>query len=260
MLPEAFTGTYGVEHFARNSEILETDGSGSALLATLAAQHHMHVVGGVIECCPSSDLLFNSTVAYDASGSLVAKYRKIHLSKVRVGVDDTSEASVLQEGNSTASFKIPVEIVANGEIEPQGAAFTVGLACCFDLRFPDLAGAYARWGKEPCDVLLYPSAFLASTGEKHWELMLRARALDGQFYTVGSNHALDKTAPDRGESVMWGHSTIADPWGAVVAATGGGEDELAIADLELSMLEDVQSKINLDAARRPETYGNVQVQ
>jgi predicted amidohydrolase len=259
VLPEAFTGTYGVEHFARNSEILESDGSGSALLATIASQHRMHVVGGVIERCLSSDVLFNSTVAYDTSGSLVAKYRKIHLSKVRVGADDTSEASVLQEGNSTASFKIPVDVITNGD-GPRGATFAVGLACCFDLRFPELAGAYARWGNEPCDVLLYPSAFLASTGEKHWELMLRTRALDGQFYTVGSNHALDVTASDRGESVMWGHSIIADPWGAVVAATGGAEDELAIADLERNMLKDVQSKIDLGAARRPEAYKNVRPQ
>ena len=113
MLPEAFTGTYGVEHFARNSGVLGADGSGSALLATIASQHRMHVVGGVIERCPSSNVLFNSTVAYDTTGSLVAKYRKIHLSKVRVGADDTSEASVLQEGNSTASFKIHVDGIAN---------------------------------------------------------------------------------------------------------------------------------------------------
>jgi predicted amidohydrolase len=211
VLPEAFTGTYGVEHFARNSEILESDGSGSALLATIASQHRMHVVGGVIERCLSSDVLFNSTVAYDTSGSLVAKYRKIHLSKVRVGADDTSEASVLQEGNSTASFKIPVDVITNGD-GPRGATFAVGLACCFDLRFPELAGAYARWGNEPCDVLLYPSAFLASTGEKHWELMLRTRALDGQFYTVGSNHALDVTASDRGEPLLLRLAGLRTSW------------------------------------------------
>jgi predicted amidohydrolase len=160
VLPEAFTGTYGVEHFAANSELLGADGSGSATLAEIASQHALATVGGVIERCPESDLLYNSTVAYDPSGSLVAKYRKIHLSKVRVGVDDTSEATVLREGNSTASF----DVVGSEE----GASFCVGLACCFDLRFPELAGAYARWGKQPCDVLLYPSAFLGSTGEKHW--------------------------------------------------------------------------------------------
>ena len=258
MLPEAFTGTYGVEYFAQSSEVLGSAGSGSALLAEMASRHTMHVVGGVIERCPESDMLFNSTVAYDPSGTLVAKYQKIHLSKVRVGVDDTSEASVLQEGNCTASFKVRAKTNDSSETEPQSTSFSVGLACCFDLRFPELAGAYARWGKEPCDVLLYPSAFLASTGEKHWELMLRTRALDGQFYTVGSNHALDATAADRpGESVMWGHSTIADPWGGVISVTGGEQDELAIADVDRSMLDDVRSKIDLAAARRPETYSHL---
>lgn len=253
MLPEAFTGTYGVKHFAKNAELLGADGSGSALLAEIACKHRMHVVGGVIERCPSTDLLFNSTLAFDQSGILVAKYRKIHLSKVRVGVDDTSEATVLREGNSTVSFSIETECCVNSKPEA-ASSFTVGLACCFDLRFPELAGAYARWGKEPCDVLLYPSAFLASTGEKHWELMLRTRALDGQFYTVGSNHAIDITAPQRGEAMMWGHSMIASPWGEVVSAAGGEHDELAIADLERSLLKEVRSKIDLEAARRPDAY------
>jgi omega-amidase len=272
VLPESFTGSYGVQHFDSNAEVLGEPGSGSAALAAIARRHQMVAVGGVIERCARSNLLYNTIVAEGPEGTL-ARYRKVHLSKVTVGPDATSEGSVLQPGDRTASFicrgkattNKTAELSSTHESERERSPgqcdtksgpleFCIGLGCCFDLRFADFSAQYAAWGPVPSDVVIYPSAFLASTGSAHWELLLRARALDLQVYTVGANHAHDPTAANRGDTVMWGRSAVVDPWGVVVAETGAESDELAIADVERSRLDAVRASIPLLAQRQPAAY------
>ena len=239
VLPEIFTGTYGVQHFADHREAIGLAG-GSELLRNSAAQNGCFVVGGVVEeSSTSPNTLYNTTVAYNPRGEEVARYRKIHLSKVSVGDDATSEATTFTPGASRSAFTAT---------DGAGNDFQVGLACCFDLRFQEHADKLRR--KEGADVIVYSAAWLNSTGMLgHWELMLRARALDNQVFCVGSNHAHDS----EGETVMYGHSMITSPWGNVVSrAEDPTKDEGVFATVTRMELADVRERINLTEQRRPE--------
>ena len=164
VLPEAFTGLYGVEHFASNAERYCGKESGSALMQRLAHEHGMYVVGGVIEAAGgpgTPGLLHNTVYAFGPDGSMRARYRKLHLSKVQFGADSTSEGSVLTPGSELSSFEV------------DGTGFKVGLLNCFDLRFADASTALSK--RHGCNVLLYPSAWLKSSGDLgHWDCLLRS--------------------------------------------------------------------------------------
>ena len=125
----------------------------------------------------TKERLYNTIACFGPDGSMVAKYRKVHLSRVKAGPDATAEATVLTPGDDAMSFEV--------------GGLKVGMLCCFDLRFKHLSKHYEDAG---CDVLAYPSAFLHSTGQHHWELLLRSRAVDHQVYTRGSNHAMEPGA------------------------------------------------------------------
>lgn len=257
-LPEAFTGTYGVHHFRGNAEHLLSPGSGSALMAEAAAKHGMWVCGGVVEEAElgsgKAGTLFNTICAYGPDGSEVARYRKGHLSQVRVGPDATREVDVFLPGQELVSFDIDAG---------DGEQYRVGLACCFDLRFQEMAQALASPQKpssgtssirsgHACDMLVYSSAWLHSTGALgHWDLMLRARALDNQVWVLGPNHARDES----NETVMHGDSKITSPWGQVLSGCENDEaDGCVVADLRKEDLSDLRDRIPLLSCRQPGLY------
>lgn len=176
------------------------------MMREAAEEHGVYVMGGVIEdaspIVPGSwprttkETLYNTIPAFGPDGALVARYRKVHLSRVKAGPDATAEATVFQPGDHAASFEV------NG--------LKVGMCCCFDLRFKHLSQFYED---DACDVLAYPSAFLHSTGQHHWELLLRSRAVDHQVYSLGSNHSMNPAAAETpGETVMYvGHRHATPP-------------------------------------------------
>lgn len=241
-LPEAFTGLYGTQYFAGSAERWLEAGSGTAAMSALAKEHGVYVCGGVIEACAASDKLYNTIGAFGPAGEELARYRKLHLSCVSVSADTTAEADVLTAGDGLSSF------AADG--------WTVGLACCFDLRFKDLAAALT----DPpplglgAGVVLYPSAWLKSTGELgHWEGLLAARALDGQCYTVGANQTRD----DQQETVFYGRSVFYGPLGQQLAVIGDDtKDGVVLADLCPDELADARRRIPLRRVRgyRPESW------
>jgi predicted amidohydrolase len=199
VLPEAFTGLYGVGNFASNAEIPLGEASGTAVMASAAAKHKIYVCGGVIESCEATSLLHNTVFAFGPDGEEAARYRKLHLSKVHVGADRTSEGSVLTAGDALASFNV-------------NEHFRVGLLNCFDLRFATQSSILAA--QHSCNVLLYPAAWLKSSGEMgHWDTLLRARALDNQCFVVGADVARD----DSQEVVCFGHTCIIDPLAQTMA-------------------------------------------
>lgn len=233
-LPECFAGKYGVQHFAKWQEVLPTsptdadaNSGGAAMLAEAASQHGIILSGGVIEREPAGKRLFNTMPVYGRSGELLARYRKVHLSRV-LGI--TSEADVLTAGSETSHFPVRDNIHA-------------GLACCFDLRFPTWLARYGPHAAETVDVLLAPSAFLDVTGRDHWHLLCRRAALDLQCFVVAPNIAFDS----QDEVPLYGHSIIVDPWGRVLAECGPASDDLAIADLDGAVLDDVRAKLPLGA-------------
>jgi len=244
-LPECFVGSYGVKHFAKWQESVplqapraeEGIDGGAALMANAAQKHGVTVTGGIIEREDSGHALFNSMPVFGPCGSLLANYRKVHLSRV-LGV--TSESDVLTAGDECAFFDLPGD-----------STHRVGMACCFDLRFAAFLGQYGPYPSSPrqverVDILCAPSAFLEATGGAHWDLLVRRAGLDLQSYVVAPNIAFD--AAD--EVPLHGRSLIADPWGQVLAQCSAEGDDLAIADVCQKTIADVRGKIPLEVLAR----------
>ncbi|MCH2211148.1 MAG: hypothetical protein MK110_07585, partial [Fuerstiella sp.] len=221
VLPETFGSAYDLEQFDTDSEpvfappsgsdtpvdpdplVSETSCSRSRFLSQQAKKHAVFVVGGIIERVEdrSGRKLYNTILVYGRDGVLVTKYRKIHLSNVKIrntdnpmDEDDTAEDTVLTPGAELASFQVDIGDDIGGDEQNENTV-NIGLQNCFDLRFPKAAHEYRHSAAHDCHVLLYPSYFLHSTVRLgHWEVLLKARALDNQVFTVGANQRFENTA------------------------------------------------------------------
>jgi nitrilase len=157
------------------------------------------------------DVLYNTSVVFGPDGGELARYRKIHLFDVTTpGGQGYRESSLFGSGTDVVTCRCPAE----------DGGLTLGLTICYDLRFPELFLALRRAG---ADVILVPAAFTAETGRDHWEVLLRARAIETQCWivasaTIGTHH--DAAGRPR---QTFGHSLICDPWGAVRACAGDDE-------------------------------------
>jgi len=171
-------------------------------LGDAAREFGMWIVGGTLPLeSEEEDHVFNSSLAFSPEGECVARYDKIHLFYFDNGVERYDERRVITPGVHPVVFDLPSR---------DGHTWCVGMSVCYDLRFPELYRALARHGAE---LLLVPSAFTRTTGAAHWEVLLRARAIENLSWVVapaqGGTH-------ENGRHT-WGHSMIVDPWGAVLA-------------------------------------------
>ncbi|CAL8462335.1 g1868 [Coccomyxa elongata] len=189
-------------------------------------------LGGFQEVGPDPDHIYNTHVILSSDGTIVASYRKVHLFNVEV-----HNGPVLMESRSTAP--------GNQLVACDSPAGRLGLTVCYDLRFPEV---YQRLAFDHgADVLLVPSAFTKLTGEAHWELLLRARAVETQCYVIAAAQAGKHN--EKRES--YGHSLIIDPWGKVIAqlddplATG-----IAVAEIDLQYAASVREKMPIKEHRR----------
>ncbi|XP_007485022.1 deaminated glutathione amidase isoform X3 [Monodelphis domestica] len=181
--------------------------------------------------------IYNCHVLLDNKGSIVATYRKTHLCDVEL----PGQGSMC-ESNSTA----PGPTLGSPISTPAGK---VGLAICYDLRFPELSLALAQNGAE---ILTYPSAFGSVTGPAHWEVLLRARAIETQCYVV----AAAQWGQHHEKRGSYGHSMVVDPWGVVVARCSEGPG-LCLAHIDLAYLRQVRQHMPVAQHRRPDLYGNL---
>ncbi len=210
-LPEVWTCLGGdrAGKFAQAEELPiagsnEPGGTAYEFLRDMARNGAVHVHGGsLIE--RAGERLFNTTVVFDPTGHEIARYRKIHLFDI-VSPDGTAfrESATYGAGDKVVTFD------ADG--------VRLGCAICYDLRFPELFLALRRAGAE---VIFLPSAFTLQTGKDHWEVLLRARAIETQcWFAAAATHGrhFDKTEP----RLTYGHSMVVDPWGHVVAKASDG--------------------------------------
>jgi nitrilase len=159
--------------------------------------------------------VFNASLVYNPQGQCVARYDKIHLFSFDNGTERYDESRALRAGSTPAHFDLPSR---------DGHTWRVGLSVCYDLRFPELYRHYAQQGAH---LLLVPSAFTHTTGQAHWEVLLRARAIENLAFVVA---AAQGGTHDNGRRT-WGHSLVVDPWGQVLACQPEGE-AVVLADLD----------------------------
>ena len=195
------------QHDTDKVAVREQDGRGPIqdFLAAQARRHGIWLVGGTLPLVAAEQhRVMNSVLVYDPAGARVARYDKIHLFRFTKGAETYDEAQTIAPGSEVATFVFA---------PAGGPRLTVGLSVCYDLRFPELYRAMPR-----PDLILVPAAFTATTGKAHWELLLRARAVENLAYVLapaqGGRH-------ENGRATF-GHSMLVDPWGTVLASRPDG--------------------------------------
>jgi predicted amidohydrolase len=232
LLPEKWNAIGDADALHANAESLD-DGESVAAMAEWARGHGMWLIGGSItERREGRDKLSNTCVVFDPEGEITALYRKIHLFDVEVG------GIVYRESDDEEPGDEPV--VA------QAGDWSVGLSICYDVRFPELYRVLALEGAE---LLSVPAHFTLHTGRDHWEVLLRARAIENTCY-VAAAAQIGETRPGK---PSYGRSLIADPWGLVLALARD-EEGVILADLHRAHLELIRRNLPSLASRRPEAY------
>lgn len=211
-----------------------------ACLSTAARQHGLWVIGGTLPIrSDDADHVYNACCVFAPDGTQAARYDKIHLFCFNNGRERYDEGRVLRGGSEPVAFNAAVDATAS---------IRVGLSICYDLRFPELYRALmATPGQTPCDLLAVPAAFTHTTGQAHWELLLRARAVENQCYVIASAQG---GLHENGRRT-WGHSMVIDPWGEVLSVLPEGEG-VVLAELDLDRLAAVRSQLPALAHRRPD--------
>ncbi len=220
VLPEYFPLITGDE--TAKVRICEQEGAGPLqdFLRDAARRHKLWLIGG---SCPmaadSPDKVKNSTLVFDDDGRRVARYDKVHLFGFRKGEECYDESATIEAGNEVVAFEAPC-----GQ---------VGLSICYDLRFPELFRAMGE-----VDLIVLPAAFTYTTGQAHWEILLRARAIENQCYVLASAQGGRHPSGRR----TWGDSMIIDPWGEVLARLPEGPG-VVVADLDPARIAEVRASL-----------------
>jgi predicted amidohydrolase len=231
VLPEMFNCPYGSGRFreyARKASESETLNA----ISTKAREFGMYVIAGSI---PEEDdgRFYNTCFVYDRSGKLIGRHRKLHLYDVDLkGKIRFMESETLSPGNDIT--------VVDTEF------CRIGIGICYDIRFPEQARLMAL---RDAEVLVYPGVFNTVTGEAHWELLTRMRAVDNQTYVAAVSAARDNSSSYK----SYGNSMVAGPWGNVLCRAGEDE-EVVYADIDPSEIVRVRNELPLLKHRRKDIY------
>src|SRR5918999_1113753 len=233
VLPEKWNGIGPPDFLRANAETLE-DGETVEAMSSWARDHKVTLVGGSIaERREGREKLSNTCVVFDTEGEIIAVYRKIHMFDVEVGGQVYRESESEEPGEETARL-----------CEVEG--WRLGLTVCYDLRFPEL---YSILAVEGAEVIAVPAAFTLFTGKDHWELLVRARAVENQCYVVAPN----QWGTHGDGKASYGRSMIVDPWG-IGLAQAADEDAIIVAELERARMEGIRRALPSLANRQPAAY------
>lgn len=200
------------------------NGKIQSFLSSEAKRNNVYIVGGTIPiACENENKIRAASLVYDPNGKRIARYDKIHLFDAVL-----SETEIYKESDSTESGD---EIVATDT-----SLGKLGLTVCYDIRFPELFRSLVNKGAE---ILTIPSAFTVKTGEAHWELLARSRAVENFCYVIGAcqggTHSSNRQT--------YGHSIIIDPWGTILAKKDDMEPGIIYANIDLEHLKKVRKSI-----------------
>jgi deaminated glutathione amidase len=234
VLPERLDLRGSADDYARGAQTLEQS---SAVAWARGAAKELGVdliPGSIAERREGHDRVANTSVHVGPDGELKAVYRKIHMFDVEVGGVEYRESE-----HSEPAGEIVLSEAANG--------VKLGLTICYDLRFPELYRILALRGAR---IVTVPANFTRVTGQAHWEVLLRARAIEDQVFVI---------APGQGrlpgpEGDSYGNSMIVDPWGEVLARAGGEGDAFVAADLDLDRQDEIRAKLPSLANRVADAY------
>lgn len=186
-------------------------------------------LGGFHEASPEPEKMYNTHVIVDSGGEIVASYRKLHLFDVDYDGGFRESATTIKGQEALLVRDTPVG--------------NIGVTTCYDLRFPELYTALRRAG---ANVLLVPSAFMPSTGEAHWHVLLRARAIETQCYVAAAAQA----GRHNEKRASFGHALIVDPWGKVVCDLGAEGTGIGISVIDPELLDSVRTRMPVLEHRR----------
>lgn len=226
LLPEGFAYLGGEEGKAAIAETLGAPGLIQEQVALWCREYEVSIIaGGLPEKSPDPARPYNTSVAYDERGAIIASYRKIHLFDVEL-----SDGTSLKESAATHPGTTPVVTTVCG--------VPTGLSICYDLRFPELF----RWMTEHgAQLVTVPAAFTRTTGTAHWHVLLRARAIENQCWVAAA--AQQGTHPKGRQT--FGHALIVDPWGEIVAERAEPGLGFALAEIDLGKIASVRAQMPL---------------
>ncbi len=229
VLPELFASYGDLELAAELAESL-TGPLVSSLREWAARQGAWLVTGTFAELDPETRHVYNTSLLLDPRGAIAARYRKRHLFNIDLSAATRcSEGDVFTPGDSLACVTTTVG--------------TLGFGICFDLRFPEQFRDLSRAGAE---IIVVPSAFTETTGAVHWELLLRARAVENLCYVLAPNQVGEHSPSMH----SYGQSCIVDPWGKIIASVAGKEPGMALAEIDLGYLHDLRKRLPVHRLRR----------
>lgn len=231
LLPEMFNCPYEAEKFGDYAERIP--GETTDFLSEIAHGLGSYVIGGSI---PEREdgAIYNTAPVLGPGGDLIGRHRKVHLFEV--------------DYPGRIQFKESVYLKAGDVPTVVDTSFgKVGVAICYDLRFPELLREMALDGAE---TFFMPAAFNTTTGPPHWRPLLRARAIDNQVFVLAGSPARNMDSSYH----AYGHSLAVDPWGVVLAEAGESEEVLTV-DLDLALVREARKRLPLLETRRPDVYG-----
>lgn len=231
VLPELWTYLGPRKRHAEAAEPIP--GETTEFLSRLAGRYRFSLVAGsFLEAVEGQERLHNTSVVVNPDGDVVARYRKLHLFDVEIDGRLYEESATMAPGDEIVVASL--------------AGVPVGLTICYDLRFPELYRRLAAWGAR---MITVPAAFTMDTGKDHWEVLLRARAIENQVYVL----AAAQCGSHPPGNACYGNSMVVDPWGTVLARAGYREG-VVVADIDLGQAERIRKTLPALAHRREDLF------
>lgn len=228
-LPEMFNCPYTQHYFNLYARL----GHGAVVerMSAWARENSVYLIGGSI-CEYEDGKIYNSCFIFDRGGRQIAKHRKVHLFDIDMPEMRFKESNTFTPGNSATTFETEFG--------------TMGAAICFDGRFAEIFRVEAMRGAK---VIFLPAQFNMTTGPLHWDLMLRSRAVDNQLFFVGASAARYEGF----KYECWGHSSVVDPTGKIIAALDENEGIL-LCEIDLDEVEDFRARLPIMSGLREDVY------